>query len=97
MRRKWVKIWSDDQMNKLFFFQHSEMDFFFHFIMNHWKVRIEEYWSTDHLERDKHKAESLQFICFVIDVCDSWIASHSMNLDPVSMQTLRNSKAQFSF
>jgi len=70
---------------------------FFHFIMNHWKVRIEEYWRTDHLERDKHKAESLQFIRFVIDVYDSWIASHSMNLDPVSMQTLRNSKAQFSF
>ena len=26
--RKRVKIWSDDQMNKSFFFQHSEMDFF---------------------------------------------------------------------
>jgi len=73
---------------------------FSQFIMNHKKVTIEEHWSTNHIERGKHKrvhlpAESLQFMCFVIDVCDSWIASHSMNLDPVSMQTLRNSKAQF--
>ena len=29
-------------------------------------------------------AESLQFICIVVDVGDSWIASHRVNLDPVS-------------
>ena len=40
-------------------------------------------------------AESLQFICIVVDVGDSWIASHRVNLDPVSRKMFRNSIGYF--
>jgi hypothetical protein len=40
-------------------------------------------------------AESLQFICVILDVCDSWIASHRVNLDPVSRKIFRNSLQHF--
>ena len=39
--------------------------------------------------------KALQFICIVVDVGDSWIASHRVNLDPVSRRMFRNSIGYF--
>jgi hypothetical protein len=41
--------------------------------------------------------ERLQFICIIVPVRDSWIASHMVNFDSRSRQMFRNFQIKFSF